>query len=599
MNTRSHPGPPAPCLPRCATRVAALLALATAALAAPATPSRATIEKHVDTRINVHGHYAAVRLPVTHGVPLWNPTAVKVADDGTVFVANYTGEVLTLVDTDGDGLEDTARLFADVRRDGQRYATSLALRGKEVFVATAHEIRVYTDTDGDGVADQGRTFFKDFPWSQDPAEWVFALAFDREGWLNFTLSTDSYNATPAPDPKGLRGSLLRVSPDGRQVERVATGLRNAYGMALHPGGDLFFSDNQGGGNPTEEINLVRRGAFYGHHPEKFPGHPPATPPLVSVHFGYGLVGIAFNPLTNDFGGTAGDLFVGSWGPDFLWDRGSVSRVRLHRDPDGGYRAEEFPFAHEVPKVGDLAFGPKGDLYVAQFGQEGLGHVPYSKPSGGMYRFIHAPWFTPPAPHSPHPRIQGDLVHGRQVFEALGCATCHAIGGKQELLGPDLAGLGEMFTEQEVLTAIRYPSAAIKSGHEAVELTLKDGETVLGRVLRSDAGSVVMVQGGNTERVIPREQVATHRTLATSLMPEGLLAASTPRDVEDLLAYLGVRRPTRWHRIEAATTASFRTWRASTGRGMKLAQGAALVGVLAGLAAAVAGWRRRRRAARRA
>ena len=369
----------------------ALLACGALSAAPAPVPTRATIEKHLDTDINVHGHFAAVRLPVTRGVPLWNPTAVKVADDGTVFVANYPGQIVRLVDSDGDGLEDTAVLFADIRRDGLRHATSLALRGREVFVATATEIRVYVDTDGDGVADQSRTFFKDFPCSTDTADWTFGLTFDRAGWLNFSLSTDSYNATPAPDPERLRGSLIKVSPDGSRMERVATGLRYPYGMAMNAGGDLFFSDNSGGGNPTEEINLVRAGAYYGHNPDKWPGHPPATPPLVPVHYGYGMVGIAFNPATNDFGGTAGDLFVASWGPDFLWERGAICRVHLQRNADGTYRAEEFPFAHEVPKLGDVAFGPQGDLYVAQFGREGHGHTPYDKPSGGMYRFIHAPW----------------------------------------------------------------------------------------------------------------------------------------------------------------------------------------------------------------
>lgn len=564
-------------------RVAVAMVLAAfagiAATAAP-VPSRATIEKHIDTTINVHGHYAAVRLPVNRGVPLWNPTAVKIADDGTVFVANYTGEILRLADTDGDGLEDTALLFADVRKDGLRYPASLALRGKEVFVGTSSEIRVYTDTNGDGLADQSRTFFKGFPSGTHWSDWSFGLTFDREGWLNFSVPTDSYNPAPTPDPDRLRGTLLRVSPDGKTMERVATGLRFPYGMAMNSSGDLFFSDNSGGGNPNEEINWVRKGAFYGHNPEKFPGHPPETPPLVKVHYGHGMVGIAFNPTTNDFGGTAGDLFAASWGPDFLWDRGAICRVRFRTNPDGSYRAEEFPFAHEVPKLSDVAFGQQGDLYVAQFGREGEAHSPYGKPSGGMYRFIHAPWHDPPTGHSPYPRIAGDLQHGRKVFEALGCATCHAVGGKEELLGPDLEGIGEMFGEEEIMDAIRNPSAAIKSGHEAVEVQTRDGESILGRVLRADEQTLVMIQAGNAPRVIPRSTIATNFALATSLMPEGLLNASSPVDIEDLLAYLGVRRPTRWQQAQADATRGFREWRAGTSRAGKLAAGAGLLAVFA-------------------
>jgi len=72
------------------------------------------------------------------------------------------------------------------------------------------------------------------------------------------------------------------------MERVATGLRFAYGMAIAENGELYFSDNKGGGNLFEEINRVVPGAFYGHNPEKFPNHPPAVPPTIRVRLDTGL-----------------------------------------------------------------------------------------------------------------------------------------------------------------------------------------------------------------------------------------------------------------------------------------------------------------------
>lgn len=562
--------------------------------AAGPVPTRSTIEKHEDATIAVHGNYAAVRLPITRGVPLWNPTAIKVAPDGTVFVANFNGEIVRLADSDGDGLEDTAILFADVRKDGLRLPTSLALRGREVFVGTASEIRVYEDVDGQGMAEKSRTFFSAFPSSSHAFDSVFGLTFDQAGRLYFSLSTDTYNPDPAPDPQGLRGSLLRVQPDGTGMERVATGLRFPYGMAINEAGELFFSDNKGGANVVEEINRFVPGAFYGHNPEKYPGHPPATQPEVTIRFGYGMVGIAFNPSTNDFGGTAGDLFVASWGPDFRWERGAISRVQFKRRADGSIRGEEFRFAHEVPKICDLAFGPQGDLYVAQFGREGNGHLPYHKPVGGTYRIIHAPWHLPPAGKPPHPLIEANAARGRELFTSLGCAACHSIGENRDYLGPDLEGIGDMFNEEEVLNAIRRPSDGIKSGHEAVELELKDGETVLGRVLRADQNTVVMLQAGNLERSIPRSQVRTNRMLMTSLMPTGLVDACPPEDLDDLLAYLKVRRAGRWERWQRQAEDRFRYWRASSSRVEKLLAGAVGLAVLVGMAVGIRALVRRRR-----
>jgi putative heme-binding domain-containing protein len=556
--------------------------------AAPPTPSRSAIEKHEDPSITVHGNYAAVRLPITRGVPLWNPTGIEVSPDGTVFVVNFTGEILRLSDSDGDGLEDTATLFADVRKEGLRLPTSLTLRGREVFVGTASEIRVYEDADGDGVADRNRTFFGAFPSTTHPFDSVFGLTFDKAGRLNFSLSTDSYNPAPAPDPQGLRGSLIRVQPDGTGMERIATGLRFPYGMAINEAGELYFSDNKGGGNPTEEINRVVPGSFYGHHPGKFTNHPPEVPPEVRVRYGYGLVGITFNSASNDFGGTRGDLFVGSWGPDFRWERGAISRIHFERQADGSLKGEEFRFAHEVPKISDLAFGPQGDLYVAQFGKETPGHLPYHRPVGGVYRIIHAPWHTPPQGKTPHPYIEADVVHGRQLFESLGCAACHSVGGNREMLGPDLEGIGEMFNEEEVMKAILVPSDGIKSGHEAVEVELLDGETVLGRVLTADEESVVLLQAGNVERTIARAEVRTNRMLMTSLMPTGLLNGCSSSDLDDLLAYLKVRRAGPLERWQRQAEDRFRYWRFATSRPKKALMGAGVLVVFLGMVFGV--WR---------
>ena len=576
---------------------AALLAVTLSGIVAPAaTPSRSTIEKHEDHDITVHGNYAAVRLPITKGVPLWNPTAIEVAPDGTVFIANFHGEILRLVDSDGDGLEDTTTLFADVRKEGLRMPTTLALRGNEVLVGTASEIRVYEDADHNGVADRSRTFFGSFPSTSHPYDSVYGLTFDPEGRLYFSLSTDSYNATPAPDPLGLRGSLLRVRSDGTGMERIATGLRFAFGMAMDEKGELFFSDNNGGGNTSEEINRVIPGAFYGHNPAKFPNHPNAVAPTVRVRYGYGLVGLAFNPSTNDFGGTGGDLFVASWGPDFRWERGAISRIRFERNADGTLRGEEFRFAHEVPKICDVSFGPQGDLYVAQFGRETSGHLPYHKPTGGVFRIIHAPWHSPPAGKTPHPLIEADAAHGQKLFGSLGCVACHSVGSSREMLGPDLDGIGDMFNEEEILNAIRNPSDGIKSGHEGVELELADGETVMGRVLRSDADSVVILQASNAERSIPRSLILTNRMLTTSLMPSGLLDSCSPSDVDDLLSYLKVRRAGVWERWRQQAEDRFRLWRFYTSRRDKMLTLAAL-GAGGMILVLLAGTRIRRASAR--
>ena len=147
-----------------------------------------------------------------------------------------------------------------------------------------------------------------------------------------------------------------------------------------------------------------------------------------------------------------------------------------------------------------------------------------------------------------------------------------------MLGPDLEGIGDLFTEEEVVRAIIAPSDGIKSGHEAVEVELTDGETLLGRVLRSDAQSLVLLQAGNVERTISRAEVRTNRMLLTSLMPTGLVDACTESDLNDLLAYLKVRRAGRWERWQWQAESGFRNWRFGTSRRVKALLLAGVVGV---------------------
>jgi putative heme-binding domain-containing protein len=527
---------------------------ATGAVTIPAPAvSRAVIEAHIDPAVEVFGPYAAVKLPITHGVKLWNPTVVETAPDGRIFAANYTGEVYTLRDSDGDGLEDTATLFCNVTDDKLRYPTGLAIKDGEVYVGTTQEVRVYTDTDGDGVADKSRTFFKDFPWTLHYFDWTFALTFGPDEHLYLILCTDYLNGGRAPDPKGYRGAILRISPDGKSVERYATGLRFAYGLAFNQHGDLFFSDNKGGGNPDEEFNHVVRGGFYGHNPAKYPGHGPPIDPLVKIQHGFGSGGLCANSADNDFGAAAGDIFFACWGPDGRWDRGSIVRIKLSKQADGSYKAAEFPVAKPLAKVIDLAFGQDGSLYAARFGRENRGHTPYKEPDGDIYRFFHAPWLKASAKQELVARVKGDVARGEKLFTERACATCHSLDGTTELLGPNLKGIGDMFSRSEMLAALNEPAAGIKSGHETTSITRKDGSVLMGRMVTTDESATTLMIPGNQAITIPQADIAKSETLDTSLMPAGLVSSyrweiaegrvslhQDDTDINDLFAFLEVR-----------------------------------------------------------
>jgi putative heme-binding domain-containing protein len=312
-------------------------------------------------------------------------------------------------------------------------------------------------------------------------------------------------------------------------------------MAVKPNRHVYFSDKHGGGNDCEKLNLALPGRFYGHNSEKFPGRPPAQQPLVRIQSGVAPTGICFNRTDNEFGGTAGDLFIACWGPDFFYDRGSIVRVRLFKQEDGSYRAQEFPFAHEVPKTTAVAFGPQGNLYATLFGRETHGHLPSGKPDGAIYRFIPAEWIQPQPPEtSKYPLVHGNAEAGKKIFKERGCVNCHAFDSGETMPGPDLGGLGELYSVEEMMTSITQPSAGIKTGFETEQIVLKNGDVLTGRIFTSSADEITMIVPGRGRVRFARSDLASQQTLSTSLMPEGLLSGLTQTQIDDLLAYLGVR-----------------------------------------------------------
>jgi putative heme-binding domain-containing protein len=501
--------------------------------------TRSVIEAHQVTSVEAYGKYAVVQLPITNGVALWNPVAITKNSDGVIYVANYVGEVYSLHDTNGDGLEDEARLFCDVTDDKLRYPTSILFKGDDLYVACTQEIRIYTDSDHEGKADRSRTFFNDMPWNLDPECWTFGLCFGPDGWLYCNLTTDSYSKR-ADDPKKMRGAVLRIAPDGQTCEIFATGIRFAPGMAFNSHGDLFLSDNKGNENDTEEINHIEKGKFYGNNPRKYTNQVEVGP-ILSVKHGNAMGGIRFNHHNDNFPGTSGDLFAACWGSNGQWSKGELIRARLSRGENGNYFAKEFPVIKQLGKIIDIEFSTNGDLYIAQFGREhntsGKGwHFPWPEPEGGIFRMVPAPWVTPVATQQ-RQKTQGDLAKGKAHYTQRACATCHAVDGVTDSFGPNMKDIGLVFNSEELLNQIIDPASAIQVGYETQLITKNDGSTLIGRITHSDKKSITLLMAGDVSMTIPRNDISSMKTEKGSMMPAGLLSGLSKSDINDLLAYI--------------------------------------------------------------
>ena len=129
----------------------------------------------------------------------------------------------------------------------------------QIYVACRDQIARLHDRNGDEEIDFIESFNSDHQVTEHFHEFAMGLQTDEEG--NFYYAKSARHAKTAIVPH--HGTLLKVSPDGRRTEILATGFRAANGVCLNPDGSFIVTDQEGHWNPKNRINYVRPGGFYG------------------------------------------------------------------------------------------------------------------------------------------------------------------------------------------------------------------------------------------------------------------------------------------------------------------------------------------------
>ncbi len=156
--------------------------------------------------------------------------------NGTLFVGTRDSTVYALSDTDGDNYAETVHIIAD----NLDTPNGVAFRDGALYVAEISRILRY-----DGI--EGR-----LSSPPDHVVVIDTLPRDRHhGWKFIRFGPDGKLYVPVGAPcnvcrKGDEryAAILRVNPDGTNLEVFAHGVRNTVGFDWHPeSGVLWFTDN--------------------------------------------------------------------------------------------------------------------------------------------------------------------------------------------------------------------------------------------------------------------------------------------------------------------------------------------------------------------
>jgi putative membrane-bound dehydrogenase-like protein len=294
------------------------------------------------------------------------PTCVNESPDGAIFVCvdpnlslstlKGVGRVMRLVDTDGDGRADRYTTFAEM--DSPR---GVASDGRTVYVMHPPTLTAYRDTNGDGIADEstdivtGLGFDLDFRGADHTTN---NLELGPDGWLYVAVGDYGFIKAVGTDGRQIQhrgGAVVRVRPDGTNLEIVSVGTRNIFDVAIDPFAHIFARDNTNDGDGWDtRLHYLAPGANM--------GYPNLYQNFKTEHF----------PSLADYGPGAG---VGSlWLQDPAWPAGfnntlytgdwTMQKIYRHTlVPKGAIydiRQEDFI---GVLRPSDLALDGSSNLYV--------------------------------------------------------------------------------------------------------------------------------------------------------------------------------------------------------------------------------------------
>ncbi len=158
--------------------------------------------------------------------------------------------VYRLEDTNRDGVADQSTIFAEGFNELNHGAAAGVLPFEDqVYFTIYPDVWGLKDTNADGVADQQEILHRGFGvHAAYDGHDIHGLTVGPDGYIYFSVGD---NGISVHTKEGRRlyhpntGGVLRMLPDGSDLQIFATGLRNVQELAFDAHGNLFSVDNDG------------------------------------------------------------------------------------------------------------------------------------------------------------------------------------------------------------------------------------------------------------------------------------------------------------------------------------------------------------------
>lgn len=193
---------------------------------------------------------------------LSKPRFMAFSPSGVLHVSDMnSGVVFAMPDADKDGVADSMTPAAtgfSGNHDVKFYKGAM-------YVTEPTRIWKCTDQDADGTYETKEIFISNIGNNESGGHSTRTVVFDEQNQKVYVSVGSSCNVCRETD----RAIIEQYDEDGGNRKIIATGVRNAVGLDLHPVTNQLWannngSDQQGNEIPPEWIDIVRENGFYGH-----------------------------------------------------------------------------------------------------------------------------------------------------------------------------------------------------------------------------------------------------------------------------------------------------------------------------------------------
>jgi len=308
------------------------------------------------------------------------------------------GRIVRLVDTDRDGIADQHTIFAEIDNPrglisfGDKLYVLHTIIPADTGILSGMNLSVLEDKDRDGIADgPPKTLIRDISvpkHNQDRGadHTTNGIRMGIDGWIYISVGDFGFVNAQGTDGTTLTmlgGGIVRVRPDGSEMEAFTHGHRNVYDVAVDPYLNVFSRENtnDGGGWNVRFAHHIQTGQ-YGY-------------PMLFKNFTGEIV-----PALADLGGGSGTgaLFLEepTWPESYNkvplmadWGR---NQIYIHRvTPDGPSFTQTEESFIGLSQPADLDVDGSGQLYIAAWdgagykGNPDRGFVQRVVPKGWTYK----------------------------------------------------------------------------------------------------------------------------------------------------------------------------------------------------------------------